>query len=64
MGSWGMRGCGHRLTQHKRFMPGGIHPNFYFTKTSFMQETLYEIADSFLILILRIKEDKGEIYDL
>jgi len=41
-----MRLCGYRLTQHKRFVPDGIHPNFYFTKTSFMLQTLYAIADS------------------
>jgi len=44
MGSWGMIGCGHRLTQHKRFIPGGIRPNFYFIKTSFMPEMLSKMA--------------------
>ena len=29
-----------RITQHKRFMPFGIHPNFCFAKTSFMLESL------------------------
>ena len=29
-----------RLTQHKRFVPYGIHPNIYFAKTSFMLGTL------------------------
>jgi len=29
------------LTQHKRFVPKGTHPNFCFAKTSFMLETLY-----------------------
>ena len=32
----------HRLTQHKRFVPYGTHPNFCFAKTSFMLETLAE----------------------
>jgi len=32
------------LTQHKRFLPYSTHPNFCFAKTSFMLETLYEIA--------------------
>ena len=32
-----------RITQHKRFVPFGTHPNFGFAKTSFMLETLYEI---------------------
>jgi len=31
-----------RITQHKRFAIA--HPNFCFAKTSFMLETLYEIA--------------------
>jgi len=34
-----------RITQHKRFVPCGTHPNFCFAKTSFMLETLYEIVD-------------------
>jgi len=29
-----------RLTQHKRFVPYGTHPNFCLAKTSFMLETL------------------------
>jgi len=33
-----------RITQHKRFMPYGTHPNFCFAKASFMLETLYAIA--------------------
>jgi len=33
-----------RLTQHKRFVLYGIHPNFCFAKTSFMLETLYDIT--------------------
>ena len=32
-----------RLTQHKKFVPNGTHPNFRFAKTSFMQESLYAI---------------------
>ena len=32
-----------RITQHKRFVPYGTHPNFCFTKTSFMLGTLSEI---------------------
>ncbi len=35
-----------RLTQHKRFVPYGAHPNFCSAKTSFMLETLGDI-DSF-----------------
>ena len=31
-----------RLTQHKKFVPNGTHPNFCFAKTSFMLETLEE----------------------
>ena len=34
-----------RLTQHKRFVPYGTHPNFCYAKTSFMLETLYAIAN-------------------
>jgi len=33
-----------RITQHKRFVPYGTHPNFCFANTSFMLETLYEMA--------------------
>ena len=36
---------GRRITQHKRFVPDGTHPNFCFAKTSFMLETLSEIVD-------------------
>ena len=32
-----------RLTQHKRFVPNGTHSNFYFAKTSFMQELDLEL---------------------
>ena len=32
-----------RLTQHKRFVPNGTHPNFCFAKTSFMLGTLCEM---------------------
>ena len=32
------------ITQHKRFVPYGTHPNFCFAKTSFMLGTLSEIA--------------------
>jgi len=32
-----------RLTQHKRFMPDGTHPNFCFAKTSFMLGTVSAI---------------------
>jgi len=28
------------ITQHKRFVPYGTHPNFCIAKTSFMQGTL------------------------
>lgn len=31
-----------RITQYKRFVPYGSHPNFAFGKTSFMLVTLYE----------------------
>ncbi|MEO0092832.1 MAG: hypothetical protein ABIK93_02570 [candidate division WOR-3 bacterium] len=30
----------HRLTQHKRFIPNGIHPNSAFGGTSFMPDTV------------------------
>lgn len=43
----------HRLTQHKRFVPEGTHPNFCFAKTSFMLESLVAIAG-------RKKMDKGK----
>jgi hypothetical protein len=33
-----------RLTQHKRFVPYGTHPNFCFAKTSFMLVPLAEMA--------------------
>lgn len=39
------------VTQHKRFVPNGTHPNFCFAKTSFMLGTLAEIAI--------LKEEKG-----
>jgi hypothetical protein len=29
------------ITQHKRFVPFGTHPNFFFARTSFMLEPLY-----------------------
>ena len=29
-----------RITQHKRFVPYGTHPNFCYAKTSFMLGTL------------------------
>ena len=32
------------ITQHKRFVPKGAYPNFCFAKTSFMLETLGDIA--------------------
>jgi len=35
-----MTTCTLRLTQHKRFVPFGTHPNFAFGKTSFMLEPL------------------------
>jgi hypothetical protein len=31
------------ITQHKRFVPYGTHPNFCFAKTSFMLGTLGEM---------------------
>ena len=34
---------GRRITQHKRFVPYGTHPNFCFAKTSFMLGTLCAI---------------------
>lgn len=33
-----------RITQHKMFVPKGTHPNFCFTKTSFMLEMLGDMA--------------------
>ena len=33
-----------RITQHKRFVPYGTHTNFGFAETSFMLETLGDIA--------------------
>jgi len=35
------------ITQHKRFVPYGTHPNFCFAKTSFMLEPLLEIVDGY-----------------
>lgn len=32
------------ITQHKRFVPNVTYPNFCYAKTSFMLETLCEIA--------------------
>lgn len=32
------------ITQHKKFVSYGTHPNFCFAKTSFMLETLYAIG--------------------
>ena len=37
--------CHQQITQHKRFVPYGTHPNFCFAKTSFMLETLSEIVN-------------------
>lgn len=37
-------GTAQRITQHKRFVPYGTHPNFCFAKTSFMLEPLGETA--------------------
>jgi len=36
------------ITQHKRFVPYGTHPNFRRAKTSFMLGTLGEIASPFI----------------
>jgi len=33
-----------QITQHKRFVPYGTHPNFCFAKTSFMLEPLGDIS--------------------
>jgi len=40
----GYNGCQLHLTQHKRFVPKGTHPNICFAKTSFMLGTLSTIA--------------------
>ena len=37
-------GTAQRITQHKRLVPCSTDPNFCFAKTSFMLETLYEMA--------------------
>ena len=48
-----------RLTQHKRFVPNGTHPNPSLTlRTSFMLETLSEIRLGGLTKYLKIH---GEI---
>jgi len=39
-------GTAQRIIQHKRFVPGGTHPNSAFGGTSFMLETLYEMLTS------------------
>jgi hypothetical protein len=39
------------ITQYKRFVRYGTHPNFCYAKTSFMLGTLYEMV------ILRLKKD-------
>ncbi|PIU63822.1 MAG: hypothetical protein COS84_09195 [Armatimonadetes bacterium CG07_land_8_20_14_0_80_40_9] len=36
-------GTAQRITQHKRFVPSGTHPNFCFAKTSFMLGPLGEM---------------------
>ncbi len=33
------------ITQHKRFVSYGTHPNFCIAKTSFMLETLYAMPE-------------------
>jgi len=33
------------ITQHKRFVPYGTHPNFCFAKTSFILGTLGDIVE-------------------
>ena len=42
-----------RITQHKRFVPYGTHPNFGFAETSFMLGTLDEIAAKKIIVEIR-----------
>jgi hypothetical protein len=40
-----MKNCPQQqITQHKRFVPYGTHPNFYLAKTSFMLGTLAKMA--------------------
>jgi len=39
-----INGDQQRITQHKRFVPYGTHPNFCIAKTSFMLETLGDIT--------------------
>jgi len=39
-----MRSVQLHITQHKRFVPYGTHPNFCFAKTSFMLRTLHAIG--------------------
>ncbi|OGY54006.1 MAG: hypothetical protein A3B15_01620 [Candidatus Buchananbacteria bacterium RIFCSPLOWO2_01_FULL_45_31] len=48
-----------RLTQHKRFMPYGTHPNFCFAKTSFMLEPLSEILLFYKILLESARQIGG-----
>jgi len=51
-----------RITQHKRFVPYGTHPNFCFAKTSFMLEPLSEIAgDGFKDSFNKVK---GNMYNI
>jgi len=49
---------GRRITQHKRFVFYGTHPNFYFAKTSFKLRTLYEIPKHVLEIL------KNEEYNI
>jgi len=44
-----------RITQHKRFVPYGTHPNFCYAKTSFMLGTLSEIARICKMTILKMR---------
>ena len=39
-----MKGTAQRITQHKRFVSNGTHPNFCFAKTSFMLKPLCAIT--------------------
>jgi len=50
-----------RITQHKRFIPNGTHPNFAFGETSFMLGTLDEIAAANKVIQIVVNKDENNI---
>jgi hypothetical protein len=51
-----------RLTQHKRFVPYGTHPNSAFGETSFMLSPLGEIACQKMRIIVNYSYERGDCH--